>query len=258
MTNTNLNYPPLMADFIMGKYTVYMHTNKINGMAYIGITSKQIEQRWLNGSGYNKNSYFRKAIKKYGWDEFKHEVLFTGLTREEACKAEMELIAKYNTADGIHGYNLTFGGELNIHNAYTRKKISESKIGCKNPMFGKTPSAETIRKRCISQSGERNGMFGRKQSDETKEKIRDANKGRIHSEASRKNMADSHKVKVINLNTMQVFNSTKDASISINLTSNVCISNCCHGKQKTSGKDANGKPIKWMHYEEFLKLKAIV
>ncbi len=44
-------------------YTVYKHTNKVNGKVYIGITRNQPEVRWgRNGSGYNLQ-LFGKAIK---------------------------------------------------------------------------------------------------------------------------------------------------------------------------------------------------
>ena len=55
-----------MAEIYNGTYTVYCHTNKINGKKYVGITKRLVEKRWLNGRGYNGNSIFRKAINKYG------------------------------------------------------------------------------------------------------------------------------------------------------------------------------------------------
>ena len=36
-------------------YSVYKHTNKENKKVYIGITSRQVEQRWANGHGYKNN-----------------------------------------------------------------------------------------------------------------------------------------------------------------------------------------------------------
>ena len=99
----------------MGNWTVYKHTNKINGKSYIGITSRKPEDRWgTNGYKYQsqKSKYlcFSKAIQKYGWDNFTHEILFTGLTKEDACKKEKELISFYNSKAPF-GYNLTDGGE---------------------------------------------------------------------------------------------------------------------------------------------------
>lgn len=56
-------------------WCVYMHTNNINGKRYIGI-SQNPKRRWKNGNGY-KTQLFGKAINKYGWDNFTHEILFT-------------------------------------------------------------------------------------------------------------------------------------------------------------------------------------
>ena len=51
----------------MKKFTVYMHTNRLNNKKYIGITCQDPKKRWRNGKGY-KNGYFASAINKYGWD----------------------------------------------------------------------------------------------------------------------------------------------------------------------------------------------
>lgn len=93
------------------KWCVYMHTNKINGKKYIGITSLNTKIRWgLKGQGY-KTQYFKRAIDKYGWDNFEHEILFNNLEEKIAKEKEIELIAKYKTKDKQFGYNLTDGGD---------------------------------------------------------------------------------------------------------------------------------------------------
>ena len=91
-------------------YCVYRHTSP-SGKVYIGITSQDPARRWQNGFGYRLNDYFFRAIVKYGWDSFGHEVLHTGLTKEEACAAEVALIAAYRSNEKAYGYNLSAGGE---------------------------------------------------------------------------------------------------------------------------------------------------
>lgn len=60
--------------------------------------------------------------------------------------------------------------------------------------------------------------------------------------------------KVTLLNNGLTFNSLKDASIHIGLSSHNHISSCCRGKRKSAGK-INGKPAKWMYYEDYLELQ---
>lgn len=45
-------------------YTVYCHTNKVNGKKYFGITRQRCKTRWQGGNGYSSNPYFSAAIKK--------------------------------------------------------------------------------------------------------------------------------------------------------------------------------------------------
>lgn len=92
-------------------YSVYVHTNKIDGRKYVGITRKKPHERWhKDGSGYYYNTPFWEDIQRLGWNEgFDHEVVATGLTSYEAAKMEIELIKKYDSFK--NGYNRSLGGE---------------------------------------------------------------------------------------------------------------------------------------------------
>ena len=71
---------------------IYKITNTITGDFYIG-SSKDVKKRWANHKCCNSpNMIIAKAIKKYGVENFKFEILFQGLSIEEA--EEKELIRK--------------------------------------------------------------------------------------------------------------------------------------------------------------------
>ena len=91
-------------------YCVYMHTCP-NHKVYIGITGRNPLVRWNSGKGYQQQQLFYNAILKYGWDNIKHEILFSGLSKEEACKIEREQIALHKSNVREFGYNMSDGGD---------------------------------------------------------------------------------------------------------------------------------------------------
>ena len=104
-------------------YSVYCHTNKINNKKYIGITNQKPSRRWgKDGYGYHVQLKFWRAIQKYGWDNFEHEILYKNLSSDDAEKLEIELIAKYDTTNNKFGYNVSIGGGITLAN---RRKIKQ-------------------------------------------------------------------------------------------------------------------------------------
>ena len=111
------------------------------------------EKRWcVNGRNYKSSPHFYSAIQKYGWDNFEHNILFTNLTKEEACLKEQELIKQFNSMDRNFGYNSTSGGEACVVNEETMQKISQALMGNKNG-FGHPCSEEKKKKIGESQKG---------------------------------------------------------------------------------------------------------
>lgn len=141
----------------MRSWCVYMHENRINGKRYIGITSQKPEKRWKNGLGYKGCPHFMAAISKHGWDAFRHDILYAGLSKEEAELLEVELIAKYQTTDPTKGYNAAFGG--NTTKGYKipeqgRRNISAAHIGWRHP-------PEVCAKMSRTRTGEGNHFYGK-------------------------------------------------------------------------------------------------
>ncbi len=130
------------------KFYVYKHTSPY-GKVYIGITCKKPERRWLKGYGYRKNKHFHDAIEKYGWDNFKHELIFSGLSQDDAYKKEVELIAKYNSNNKLYGYNISSGGDGANGCYFSEERKEEYRkmfSGENNPFYGKRHDKETIQK----------------------------------------------------------------------------------------------------------------
>lgn len=170
----------------MSSYCVYKHTSP-SGKVYIGITKQNPVRRWRNGFGYKTQVYFYKAILKYGWDNFTHEILFSNLTEEEACQKEIELIDFYCSNNWRFGYNVKNGGEVGgTFTVETRAKISTNRknkcVGAENHFYGKHHSAENRERQSEMMKG--NSFF----------------KGRHHSEEFKKNKSKQMKAKYINGN----------------------------------------------------------
>ena len=197
-------------------YSVYCHTNKINGKKYIGITKRKPELRWKNGSDYKHNNHFYNAIQKYGWDGFYHEVLYTDLSEKNAKEKERELISFYKTTCKDYGYNLTGGGDGMFNPSdELRQKMRERKLGKNNYFYDK------------HFNGKENPFYGRKHKDSSRELI-----SKNHANVSGKQNPRATPVICIELN--KRYDTITDASIELNIN-NGTIGQCCRGKLKTAG-----------------------
>ena len=90
-------------------FVVYRHIAP-NGKSYIGITKQDAERRFQNGNGYKTQTAFWRAIKKYGWENFQHEVLEEELTEKEASEKEDYYIRNVFNSFVPNGYNVAEGG----------------------------------------------------------------------------------------------------------------------------------------------------
>lgn len=132
----------------MENWKVYMHKSP-SGKVYIGVTKRNLEIRWANGEGYKTCPIFYNAIRKYGWENIEHKLLFENLNDISAKLIEIDLIYYYKSIN--MSYNLTDGGQgqLGVH-----------KYGEKNPFYRHTQSEKAKRKISDAQIGVKNNMYG--------------------------------------------------------------------------------------------------
>ena len=197
-------------------YIVYMHTSP-NGKRYIGITSKSLKERWRGL--YSNNKRFHADIIEFGWENFKHEILFQRITKEEAETKEKELIALYDTTNPEKGYNIALGGPSNSgyhHSEATKNRIRGSLTGVKH-----TP--ERIANQVII-------TRKRWENPEYRRRMVAAHIGKNMG----KDNATSKRVRQLTLDGQLIreFDALTDAERTLGINHRM-ISDCCKGKQKT-------------------------
>lgn len=99
-----------------------------SGKSYVGISKYSIARRilWHKSEGSCCHA-IKAAIKKYGFKNFKKEVLHSNVLLSDLPDLEVKEIASHQTL-APNGYNLTKGGEYNpMDEPATRMKISKAK-----------------------------------------------------------------------------------------------------------------------------------
>jgi len=178
---------------------IYLTTNNIREKVYVGKLVNERKKTYL-GSG----TYVRRAIKKYGKENFSRITLEDGITDHDyLCEREKYWIAFYDSTNPDVGYNLTEGGGglLGFHHSEeTLEKLSESHKGQIPWNKGISPSKETLEKLSESHKGQTPWNKGISPSEETLEKLSESHKGQIPwnrgispSKETLEEMSNSHK-----------------------------------------------------------------
>ena len=251
-----------------GNFTIYVHINKTNGKMYVGLTSKNPEDRWKNGRNYKGCSYFNNAINVYGWDGFDHEIVANNLTEQEALHFEELLIRELNTTNPDYGYNIRFGGEYSPHSEETKEKMSCAAKGrifsdeWRNSLSvaakGKKMSEDARKKMSIAKLGNPAWNKGEHFSEETRNKMRESAKNRpVISDETRKKKSEIFKnrplpdgmnssITVYSPELDMSFDSMRQAGNFVGVGTNA-ISMCCSGRHKTAGINPNtGERCTWI------------
>lgn len=201
--------------------TIYRYTNLINNKVYIGSTvnikHRQREHKKAAEHNRTKSIYFYQAARKYGWDNFKFEIIEENVCPLIRNERENYWIKYHNSLDRKFGYNSCLADHTEMSIASREKKSKSLK--------GRKQSAESVAKRAAaikgiklseehkaklsvakigthrsdatkakisaSTKGEKNNNFGKKASDETRKKQSIARKAyytRIKAEKRKRNL----------------------------------------------------------------------
>jgi len=111
-------------------YLIYCHTNRIDGMRYVGYTKQTMMQRWAghvcDAIKHGHTNCFAIAIREHGPDAFDHDVICDGIFDvKDAKHLERHFIEMLGTC-GPLGYNMTrCGNGSGPKSVRTRQLISE-------------------------------------------------------------------------------------------------------------------------------------
>jgi len=198
-----------------------------NDKVYIGQTGnfKNRMGGYKRSIRYNNNLLIYNAIKKYGWENIKKDILLK-CDIKYADFFERSFITGYKAIDRKYGYNLESGGNKNKKlSDETKRKISKARIGKyagkNHPLYGtKRPDLS------ILFSGKNNPFYGKKHTDEFRMMISNRMSGENHPfygkkrpDVGKNNKNKMKKISAFDINGAFIknFNSIKEAHEELNV-----------------------------------------
>jgi group I intron endonuclease len=153
-------------------FNIYSYTNLLSGKLYVGQTCQKLERYFRNDVtrsllGDNRKPHLYNALRKYGAENFRADLLAIATDKVEADAAEQFLIKILATQNNQIGYNIAAGGSGSF--GYKRVITEEQR------------------------EKYRVTSTGRKHSEETKAKISAANKGKSKSTEHREKLSEAKK-----------------------------------------------------------------
>ena len=198
---------------------VYRHIRPdTNQVFYIGIGCYQKKWRYERAHTTKSRNQHWKNIVAFCEGVFLVQILMDELTKEEAITKEQEFIKLYGRAHLKTGTlcNLTEGGEgITDLSAESRKKISDSRLGKKNPMYGKKQCPEYIARRTKNMKGASNPNYGKALPQWQKDINRQTQLGRKHTAETIEKRVSQFRKKVINVDTNEIYPSISDVALAI-------------------------------------------
>ena len=160
-----------------------------SGKQYVGITSTTVEHRFSGHKTAAKKGArgpLYQALRKYGADAFRIEVVAVADSWQQLCEMELDAIAGLETRTP-HGYNVTRGGDgvLGVRSFLGRRHSDATKQAIRAKALGRGHTAET-RAKCAAAAARRGKItpegqarvtaahLGAKRSEATRARLREA------------------------------------------------------------------------------------
>ena len=161
-------------------YIIYKIECNVNNKIYIGVTNQSLDKRWYQHkylASTGKGSYFHKAIRKYGNENFTITHIFTGFVDRNIM--EQEFIREYHSFG--NGYNSTEGGEDFTSSEYQRQlQLTRVQQGS-HPFIGGTIQRESSKNRWDNDTNPIKGLNSKRISDGTHNFLGDNNPQKLIS-----------------------------------------------------------------------------
>lgn len=202
---------------------IYLVTNLINGREYIGQRQWDNEETIYSDEYVGSGIVLKQAIKKYGKEQIKKEILCICENKEKLDEMEKCYIVLFDACRNPRFYNIHEGGTGgNTRKGYTTEQTQKFIEKCKKSHKGKHVSTETkekirrsmqgvknhnhrsrltesqIKQKSERIKGQRNPMYGKKLSPESIEKMRhkligrpSPNRGKVMSESQKRKISES-------------------------------------------------------------------
>lgn len=236
-------------------YYIYKTTNLINGKFYIGKSSMKNNSidYWYLGSGV----LLKKAIEKYGRDNFKKEIVEWCSSFEESNEREKYWIKNLNALNLKIAYNIATGGDGGNLGIEVNKRISKALKGRKHTEEFKQRISKLNKGKKLSKEhieALRKSNLGIKRSDEYKQNSRERMLKKYEN-----GFQNPHKVEIYKYDRetgeyINYYLSCTEASIDTGL-SRKSIQNACFGRNKNENFIWSRAKFK-NYYNRFSVIKA--
>ncbi len=140
---------------------------------YVGLHESSSFTEDYKGSG----KLIKQAFEKYGWDNFKVELLEECDTFEELNQAERDWISKFNAVKSKDFYNICYGGKSNPAHPLSPEEIEQRRIQMHKRWESEDYQREMSQMLHEKQKDGKSWMIGKHHSVETRAKMSATRKG---------------------------------------------------------------------------------